>query len=389
MDRRALLVTGAVLGMAGFASSAAEAAVLKPTPTVFDFGAVGDGITDDSLAFSRALQSAATKGHTIIVPGQSYAIAKPIVFNSTADIGRTWGLQCQGAKLISKITTGENIMTLTAKHVVRYFRISGGLTIQGTGSDGNGLHLAALSSSVFFYNAFLEGVSVERVGGHGLMFEGNVFESTMINSYFQDCRKNGATFAHSKGGVCSAITVLGCYFNQNGAHGLAAINLDAPYGGATDIRVYGGYCRDNQNYGFYYNNGTAGGALEQVGFENNCRALPAGDPNGAHIYALSSIQLRNCTGYNEYGGATYLLRGYFVGLTLLDSCNQGAGGAVAATGKSRLVQVNGTPGGHVLMRASNGGLDVVPGTACTWEAAHCSGPAPTGALNPRGSIASA
>ena len=38
-------------------------------------------------------------------------------------------------------------------------------------------------------------------------------------------------------------------------------------GGAADIRVYGGYCRENKSYGFYYNNGTSPGAcIQQVGF---------------------------------------------------------------------------------------------------------------------------
>lgn len=393
MKRRNFFGASAALAVAGIAgvSKAKAAAPTKSTtstqprsPSIFDFGAVGDGVTDDSAAFSKALQAAATQGHIVIVPSFTYAIAQPITFSSTNDIGQAWGLECQGARLLSKITTGVDVMSLTSNNTVRYFRLTGGLTITGSGSDGNGLHIFAPGSSVFFYNATIDGLSVEGVGKHGLLLEGNVFESSIYNSFFQDCKQNGATFAQSQGGVVSAINVISCFFNQNGNYGLAATNFDAEYGGTTDVRVYGGYCRDNQGYGFYYNNG--GGPIENVGFENNCRSLQPGDPNGAHVYGLVSMGLRNCTGFNMYGGATYLLRGWWVALTTLEGCAQDAGGAMAATGASRVTQVNGDSGGHVLMRACSGGLDAVSGTACTWAAECSSGPSPLGPLNIRGTV---
>lgn len=391
MDRRGFVAAaGAATGLGlSLARSAAAASPLPHnSPTIFDFGAVGDGETDDSAAFNKALDVAARDGHTVIVPGFTYAIARPINWVSSNNVGQAWGLQCQGARLLSKLSKGETILKLTSKHTVRYFRLIGGLTITGSGADGNGLHIFCPGNRAFFYNATVEGLSVERAGIHGLLFEGNVFESVVLTSFFQDCKKHGATFAHSQGGICSAINVIGCFFNQNGEYGLCATNFDGPYGGTTDVRVYGGYCRDNHSYGFYYNNGTGAGALEQVGFENNCRALQPGDPQGAHIYGLNSMQLRYCAGYNEYGGATYLLRGWFQNLTVLEGCTQAAGGAVAKTGKSRLVQVNGSDKGHVLVSRSGGGIAVVDGTQCTWSAVNCSGPSPRGDLDIRGVVSS-
>lgn len=392
MDRRGFLWAGATVAAGGIpgVSRVARAATTasRANPSIFDFGAKGDGVTDDSAAFSKALEIAASQSKIVVVPGFTYAIAQPITFVSTANVGQPWGLECHGATLLSKITTGKDVMTLTSDNTVRYFRLTGGLKISGSGSDGNGLHIVALSNKVFFYNAIIEGLSIERVGKHGLVFEGNVFESMILNSYFQDCKQNGATFAQSKGGVVSAINLVGCFFNQNGAIGMAATNFDGSYGGTTDVRVYGGYCRDNQSYGFYYNNGTNGAAIEQVGFENNCRSLKPGDPNGAHVYALVNMKMRDCNGYNMYGGATYLLRGWFASLTVLDGCGQAAGGAMAATGKSRLIQVNGNSSGHVLLRACSGGIDVVVGTGCTWQAQNCTGPSPLGDLNVHGTVAS-
>lgn len=346
-------------------------------------------MADDSAAFNKALEVSANEGRIIIVPGCTYAIARPISWVSASNVGHVWGLECQGAHLISRLMKAESVLSLTAHHTVRYFRLAGGLTITGSGADGNGIHFLCPGNKANLYNLTIEGLSVERVGGHGLVCEGNVFESVITNSFFQDCKRNGATFANAKGGICSAIQIIGCYFNQNGEYGLGTVNLDGPYGGPTDVRVFGGYCRDNRNYGFYYNNGTGSGAVEQVGFENNCRALKPGDPNGAHIYGQSAMQLRNCTGYNQGGGATYLLRGWFNGLTVLEGCSQEAGGAMEQTGKSRLVQVNGNDKGHVLVSRSHGGIDVVDGTACTWSAVNSAGSSPRGALDIRGSVSSA
>jgi hypothetical protein len=383
MQRRSFLTAGTSLGLAGVAMAAqtrvAQAATAA-TATIFDYGAVGDGVTDDSGAFNRALAAAASQGIMILVPGRNYALANPVSWTSQNHVGQPWGLMGQGATLVSKLSSGRDVVTLIANHVVRYMVFSG-IKIQGTGSDGTGLRIAALSASVFFYNFLIDQVYVEGMGKDGLLFEGDVFEATVSNSYFQDNLRNGATFAHSKGGVCSAINVVNSFFNQNGQYGLCATNFDAQYGGATDVRVYGGYCRQNKSFGFYYNNGTMGSGIYQVGFENNCTSLTAGDQNGAHVYALTNIKMRDCAGYNEFGGATYLVRGYFVIPSLLDGCQQAAGGAVASTGASRLIQINGTSSGYVTMTNCAGGVAVVGGNQCKWQSTGSTGPSPVGNLS--------
>ena len=406
MKRRELFASGAALAAVSLASAASatpnwkspggssgggSTSTAASSPTVFDYGAVGDGVTDDSAAFSQALQAAAAQGLKVIVPGATYAIAQPIVFASNGNATRLWGLECEGAVLKSSITTGEDVISMTSTDVVRYFQVGGGLTIKGSGSDGRGLHIFAPGTGgAYFYNCTLDSLSVEGVGGDGLLFEGNVFESQVSNSFFQNCGRNGATFAHSQGGACSSINLIGCYFNQNARHGMEATNFDGRYGGATDVRVFGGYCRENGHFGFRYNNGTAQGAqVTQVGFENNCTTLAPGDPSGAHVYADVRMQMSACAGYNEFGGATNLLRGWFSDLALLDGCSQTCGGAMASTGKSRLVRVNGSSDGFVLMRGCNGGVAAESGTACTWRAENCKGPSPLGALSLKDVVVSA
>jgi hypothetical protein len=389
MERRRLLAAAApVLAAATLATTGSRAAtVAKTQSTIFDFGAVGDGVTDDSAAFIKALTYAAANGVVVMVPSFTYAIAKSIAVTLSGNVVKPWGLVGFGATLLSKIGGGADVMQIASTGTVRYLTLSG-FKIQGSGADGNGLHLVCLGTTIFLYNVTIDGIAIEGAGKHGLLFEGNVFESGISNSYFQDSVQNGATFAQSKGGIVSAITVTNCYFNQNGASGLVCTNFDGQYGGTTDVRVYGGYCRENKQFGFYYNNGTNGGAIEQVGFENNCTQLSPGDQNGAHVYALSSIKMRDCTGYNMFGGATYLVRGWFSDICLLDGCTQAAGGAMAATGASALIQINGSNTGNVQINNCRGNVVAAAGSQCTWQAQYCSGSSPSGLLNIRGLIAS-
>ncbi|MBV8538837.1 MAG: hypothetical protein JO128_24780, partial [Alphaproteobacteria bacterium] len=88
MDRRRFLAAGSGLatlaGVSAGASpwSARAAPAARSTPTVFDFGAVGDGHTDDSGAFEKALQHAAANGVMVIVPAGTYAVARTIAYKS-------------------------------------------------------------------------------------------------------------------------------------------------------------------------------------------------------------------------------------------------------------------------------------------------------------------
>ncbi len=398
MKRREFLTKGGMLAAAGVVGGAAlsrstdaVAATVKVTPNIFDFGAKGDGITDDAAAFRKALTVSAAQGVKVVVPGFTYAINTPINWVSSGNAVAVWGLQCEGATLRSNIKNGTDVFSMESKHLLRYFQIGGGLSIKCSGSDRHGFRLyAGASGGIYFYNAAIDRLAVEGAGGDCMLIEGNVFESQFTNCYFQDAKGNGATFAHSHGGIVSAIDVLGCYFNKNGKYGLNCTNFDSTSGGAADVRVVGGYCRENKSYGFYYNNGTApGAAISQVGFENNCTSLKPGDPNGAHMYGMVRMQVRDCAGYNEFGGATYMLRGYFTAVTTLDGCNQSAGGAMASTGKSRLVQVNGAATGHVAMRSCGGGLDVTSSNKATWQAVNCSGPSPLGTLKANSTMGTA
>jgi hypothetical protein len=393
MDRRSFLTAGTGLVAAGAAATAALTggsrsayAGSRNSPNIYDFGAVGDGNTDDSGAFTKALTYASQNGGMVIVPAGSYAIANTIAVTVTNNTGRAWGLQCEGATLYSKISNGSDVILLSSTAIVRYFRLVGGMSITGNGSEANGLHIQVNTNGPSFYNFLIEGLSVERCGQNGGLFEGNVFECAVENSYFQDNGQDGFMLANHSGGVISTVHFVNCYLNQNGRYGLSTVSFDGQYGGPQDVNVFGGYIRNNQSYGLYLNNGTGTHWIQHAEFENNCASLQPGDPNGAHVYALTNVNMRDCVGFDMTGGATYLLRGWWMQLTCLDGCSNWSDGPMAQTGATRLVQINGNGNAHVVMNQCGGGFDGVSGCGVTWQAINCGGPSPAGDLNIRGTM---
>ncbi|MCA9047140.1 MAG: hypothetical protein KDA89_00330 [Planctomycetaceae bacterium] len=66
---------------AGYHRGAKRLPTLKPDCSVKDFGAVGDGKTDDTKAFQKAIARSA--GKTILVPPGTYVISDFLTFNTT------------------------------------------------------------------------------------------------------------------------------------------------------------------------------------------------------------------------------------------------------------------------------------------------------------------
>lgn len=56
--------------------------VLIPSVSVMEYGAVGDGTTDDASAIQFALDALSSTGGTILFPYGTYLITEPVLFYS-------------------------------------------------------------------------------------------------------------------------------------------------------------------------------------------------------------------------------------------------------------------------------------------------------------------
>lgn len=398
MDRRSMLKGGMMVAAVAALAPRNAAAAAGPQiggKTIYDYGAKGDNRTDDSAAFARAFAASYAGAGPVLVPAATYRIAETIAFTTNDHCSTPWGLIGLGATLRSAISNGRDVIRLTAgtgrqggvPYQARYLRLSG-LNITGTLKDGHGVQLVAPDAHTQnFYNCAFDTSIVQNMGGDGVVLNGNVFESSFTACNFNQ-NTNGLSCMHNFNGgtaqgVCSSISISDSFFIKNRNYGLQCGIIGAPYGGCTDVTVVGGYFRENGSYGAYWNNGMSR-AMQNVAFENNCVRLRPDDPNGAHVYAVRTANLDNCTGWNNHGGSTNLLRGYFTAPASLTRCAQNWEGGPSHAADLGLVRIGGTSAGFVLINQCTGTVYCESNNAAYWRAVNCTGQSPLGPLDPYG-----
>ena len=242
-------------------------ALLTPSKrmlSVADFGAVGDGVADDTAALQAALDRISANGGTFVdIPPGTYKVTATLNIAFAQDSAAHIGILSHGAILQSAITDGSPLLQVISNAVVRFFLIEG-LQIRGNGQEGHGLVLRADNQAVFLYNICLRDVFIEGCGGDGCQILGNIFESQIDNSFFRQNR-NGLSMGNSTGGgILSAIHLYGCVFGQNREVGCLMVN------DATDAGFHGCYFLENGSWGANCPNGFT--LMSNCGFENNWMA---------------------------------------------------------------------------------------------------------------------
>ena len=165
--------------------------------SVKDFGAKGDGITDDTLAIQTAIDSVPATGGTVFVPAGDYRISNSIAIGHDNTI-----LTGEGAASIIRLMDNANVAGiilpvrysdhLDVSNVVHNVTISN-LTLDGNhnpiiGSGGFGIFVRQASyvtiSGMIIKNWSGDGISVSN----GLTPNDHV---TIENSRFTGVRRNG------------------------------------------------------------------------------------------------------------------------------------------------------------------------------------------------------
>lgn len=342
IGRRHLLATMPGLAAGGFAGAAmaqsagAQSATTRAKPagrvlSAHDFGAVGDGVADDSRALQAAIDAAFVSPDAAILnirPG-TYKVTRtlriaPKGANGKHNVTRLSGIVGHGARLISQIENGGNVVEVVSDGTVR-FLILEGLDIRGNGKEGHGLYLECeYEGGKYIYNFCLRDLVVQNCGGDGCRMLGNVFEGQVLNSYFRDNRGNGMTLGHgARGGILSAIHVFGCVFGQNGVHGVAMINK------CYDVSFHGCYFLLNKKFGLDAGNGVT--LLSHCGFENNHEGAPDFEQGDAGLRLMGFGTLVACTAYSIFK-QKHLVRAFVANrLTMVGCTGSGGGKAKGAT----------------------------------------------------------
>ena len=328
MNRRGLLATGTLalgsLPAAVIGAARAGAPPVRPARMISaaDFGAVGDGSADDTKALQTALdETFKTDGGFLLVPPGTYRVTRTlrILPEGGGNITRHSGVIAHGARILSAVEGGHNVIEITSRATVRFILIEG-LDILGMGKEGHGIYVECDRRDDYFYNFCLRDIVVQGCGGDGCRMVGNVFEGQVINSYFRKNNANGITFSHGEhGGVLSSMHVFGCVFGDNLRQGAALIR------NCYDVAFHGCYFLLNGEFGLLAENGCT--LLSNCGFENNHTKAADFAHGGAGINLNSFGTLVACTAYSLFN-QTHLLRAYVTKeLTMLGCSGSGDGQA--------------------------------------------------------------
>jgi hypothetical protein len=175
---------------------------LKEVVSVKDFGAVGDGVNNDTAAIQAAIASLATKG-TVHFPVGSYKVTSQLIFPS--------GVNIRGEGYYSEIlnnVVGATCIKFGGTATARDFRIRG---IAGT-SHGMQLYQG--------HDWLVERVTSEYNGGWGFYFEEG-WTGTFIRC--NAAYNSGGGFY--LGAACNALQLVGCESQWNGSEGVVLNGL--------------------------------------------------------------------------------------------------------------------------------------------------------------------
>lgn len=328
--RRAIAATGALLaatGVGGIGATAYGSGRTTPADRdydVRDFGAVGDGVTDDTHSLQRALDAARATGGIVFLPPGSYltrrltlysrvhlrgsggdatvlrlapdtntAILESDRFEQESSAGSDAGITMFSVRdLTLDGNRGQNNPVSYGLRLYGYGYELTDLTVFNCGADGvasdwgTAGHLPAPSHQM---ESRITGLRTHENGGHGVNFAGP------HDSMFVNCLsfQNGGTGFHLAGNSYGTLMV-NCHawgIRQNvsfelAASGIGCVNCYADLDGGIGVRISRNDCRWLAGYVQGANH--AGPAVE-IGVQFAPGAKPE-EPAAATI----DTQIRNC-----------------------------------------------------------------------------------------------
>ena len=221
---------------------------LKDVVSVKDFGAVGNGVTDDTVAIQAALDSGATE--VIMPPGIYITTGVEIKAASTIEVFKGVG----NATL--KLTTGASRIALAVKKT--FVRVSD-LIITSTGTSADGNSTVGIKQESIAYTHY-KNLRVSNFSLRGMQIIQGVY-NTFENLTIQSCTYGLSLEVSAVNGFgCTAFTVNSAYitgckrgiYHQSGVNGIYklcimeycgdAVSSDGAFhlqnGGATLINCY-------------------------------------------------------------------------------------------------------------------------------------------------------
>ena len=281
-----------------------SASVNRTTPE--QYGAAGDGTTDDSIAVKAAITAAGVNGVVQFTAGKTYRLTSGIRPLS----GQTWLGYGSKLKRCNQITdtTSTNISAGPSSTVIAVANVSQwavGMSVcvfNGALYDTHNHNIIAVGTSTItvdtaFTQAFasggtivssfnvIDGVSVPNVKIYGLEIDGNKSNNTSLIKWElqNDIYMSG----------CDYLSVQDCYIHDSQCEGLQ-------FGGVTSTVCNNTVLNTNGN-GIHYSG--IGGGVAAFNYVKNCNlaGAGAGHVDGCIIFSDNTNDSFICNNYCENG----------------------------------------------------------------------------------------
>lgn len=207
--------------------------------SVKDFGAVGDGITDDSAAFNAAISALSTRGGSVYVPTGNYKVLNLNIDVRTLDFhGNRIGFFGDGPALSvligSSAISTSYVMAVTANTTEAVNSVIAGVSFRDLGfeiSNALGTPFRLVNTAyAHFSNCYFK-------GGRNAFESAGSLSASFMNCKFSDAAQYGF-YAHDGFSYPSQLSFFQCVVTSNALAGMYAIN---PGG----LRIYGGSIENN------------------------------------------------------------------------------------------------------------------------------------------------
>ena len=255
--------------------------------SVLDYGAVGDGITDDSSAFQSAFDAAsAASGGTVYVPSGTYLCNTPLVLQYGVNLVG----ESRANTIIKKDSTTTKAVTIYANPLIPEIYAPSTLPsninaiLVLTGTPGPGRYTGGISEITFEGTYATVGNYESQKVQFGIVSVGSVSDFTL-----QNCNINKVQY----GAIFPSIFVAEIRNNRI-SECLHGLGID---GSSTSTSISTNYASDCRTYGFYlralYYSEISGNAVD---FLNDFNKYP---DRSALCQAYVFRTMRGCTVTNN------------------------------------------------------------------------------------------
>lgn len=259
--------------------------IVAQTIYVDDYGAVGDGVTDDYIPIETAIiDLGANGGELVFTSGKTYIISEGLLFNAFPDSHNYLVRTSGGAKATIKIEDGA---PLTWNHWVIRLSESKNVTIQNFIVDGNrdtrNPTVETSGTDVIFIDGASNGTRLydmdiinSPMDNIYIVVHENQNQTLMTDFEMHNCKvENG--FRNNMSIISGAnFKIIGCEFNNaNGTDPQSGIDFEpnqSSAAGYSNITVEGCKFKNNVRYGIeltYVIAGSGSNTIKNNYFENN------------------------------------------------------------------------------------------------------------------------